>query len=384
LVDHCLLLLLLKDRESGRDLSNHGRQYESGIEESGQQDRDSANFSVGKITMKFGVTLAALSAILCTPAFAATPVAEHGALSVNGVRVVDARNRPVALVGVSFFWSNTGYGQERFYNTGAVHSFAKDWNVSLIRAAMGAEGTGSYKTDPQINKARVRTLVDAAIEEGIYVIIDWHSYSAHEDDPQLAITFFTEIAREYGRYPNIIYEIYNEPMKVSWKDQVKPYAERVIDAIRAIDSSNLIIVGSPEWDHDVDVAASDPITARKNVVYSLHFYAGSHKEELRQKAARAMALGAPLFVSEWGSVNSDGGGPVDTDEVARWQKFVRDNCLSQAAFAVSDKAESTSIFKAGVSASGPWKDSDLTSSGQLIRNLFKSAPRTCIPISNRE
>lgn len=327
--------------------------------------------------MKFAITLAALSATLCTFAFAAKPVAKHGVLSVDGTRIVDAHKRAVALVGVSFFWSNTGYGQERFYNAGAVHTFAEKWHVSVIRAAMGAEGRGSYKEDPQINKARVTTLVDAAIKEGIYVIIDWHSYSAHEDDPQLAIDFFTEIARMYGRHPNIIYEIYNEPMKVSWKDQVKPYAVRVIDAIRAIDPSNLIIVGSPEWDQDVDIAASDPITARKNIVYSLHFYAGSHKEELRQKAAKAMALGAPLFVSEWGSVNSDGGGPVDTDEVAKWQKFMRDNCLSQAAFAVSDKGESTSMFKAGVSASGPWKDSDLTTSGLLIRNLLKDAPQTC-------
>ena len=36
------------------------------------------------------------------------------------------------------------------------------------------------------------------------------------------------MAKKYGKHPNIIYEIYNEPLVVSWDDVIKPYAENVI------------------------------------------------------------------------------------------------------------------------------------------------------------
>ena len=323
--------------------------------------------------------IAALSLISLSPADAFTAVGDHGALHVAGTHLADVHGKATALSGVSFFWSNTHYGQERFYNADAVHTFASDWGVTVIRAAMGVDGTGGYKSDKIANIRRVKTLVDAAIKDGIYVIIDWHSYQADEDGSDLAIEFFKDMATTYGKAPNIIYEIYNEPMKVSWAGRVKPYAEAVIDAIRAVDRSNLIIVGSPEWDQDVDTAAADPIVGRDNIVYALHFYAGDHKQPIRDKATKALALGAPLFVSEWGSVNSDGSGVVNAEEAEKWLAFIHANCLSEASFAVSDKTEGTSIFKPGVSSTGPWKDEELTPSGLLVRNLLRQSRTNCKP-----
>jgi endoglucanase len=326
---------------------------------------------------RFLAAAAAVACLAAMPVQAATPVSAHGALSVEGTHIVDAHGRPVALSGVSFFWDNTGWGQERFYNAGAVKTFARDWHASLIRAAMGVDAKGGYLDDAKDNAARVDTLVRAAIKEGVYVIIDWHSHHAH-DKPEAAVAFFTKMAGKYGKYPNVIYELYNEPLNTAdWHGQVKPYAETVIDAIRKVDPHNLIVVGSPAWDQDVDVAAADPITGRANIVYSLHFYAGTHKDALRAKAAKAIALGAPLFVSEWGSVNADGGGAVDTAETAKWQQFMADNCLSQANWAVSDKKEGAAMFKPGTRADGHWTDADLTPSGQLTRDIVRNALQTC-------
>ncbi|WP_443749947.1 glycoside hydrolase family 5 protein [Asticcacaulis solisilvae] len=322
-------------------------------------------------------TAAAMACLYAGAALAATPVETHGALHVDGTHVVDAHGAPVALSGVSFFWDNTGWGEERFYNAGAVKTFARDWHASLIRAAMGVDAKGGYLDDPHGNEARVDTLVKAAIHEGIYVIIDWHSHHAHEK-PEAAVAFFTRMAGKYGKYPNVIYELYNEPLNTTdWHGQVKPYAETVIDAIRKVDANNLIVVGSPTWDQDVDVAAADPIAGRNNIVYSLHFYAGTHKDDLRKKAAKAIALGAPLFVSEWGSVNADGNGGVDVEETARWQQFMADNCLSQANWAVSDKNEGAAMFIPGTRADGHWRESDLTASGKLTRDIVRAAPQTC-------
>jgi len=162
-----------------------------------------------------------------------TPVEKHGALSVVGPHIRDQNDQITSLAGPSFFWSNSGWGQERFYTKGAVETFAKDWNAGIIRAAMGAENNGSYLRDPKGNLKRVETVVNAAIENGIYVIIDWHSHSA-EKDIEESKRFFTAMAEKYGDYPNVIYEIYNEPLNTTdWSTVVKPYAEELITPSQA-------------------------------------------------------------------------------------------------------------------------------------------------------
>ena len=80
------------------------------------------------------------------------------------------------------------------------------------------------------------------------------------------------MALEYGAFPNVIYEIYNEPLNVSWSNVIKPYAMSVISIIREIDPDNLIIVGTPNWSQRVDMAAQDPIVEFENIAYTLHFY----------------------------------------------------------------------------------------------------------------
>jgi endoglucanase len=325
--------------------------------------------------MKRTALLAAALCLSSMVAVAATPVATHGALALKGNQLVDKAGKPVALAGPSFFWSNTGWDQEKFYNAAAVKTFATDWNASVVRAAMGVDAPGGLLQDPA-NEARVEALVDAAIANGVYVIIDWHSHHAEQFTDQ-SIAFFKRMATKYGKTPNVIYELYNEPLReATWGTVIKPYATKVIAAIRAIDPDNLIIVGTPSWSQDVEVAAADPIKGH-NIVYALHFYAGTHKQDLRNKADAARKLGAPLFVSEWGSVNADGNGGVNVEETKLWQDYLRKNCLSQAQWAVSDRNEGASLFKVGTSGTGPWTEADLTDSGKLLRAVLKNWKTSC-------
>jgi endoglucanase len=297
----------------------------------------------------------------------AGPVSEHGALHVDGHRIVGADGRAVSLAGNSFFWSQW---MGRFYNAGTVDWLRSDWKSGVIRAAMGVE-EGGYLAHPETETAHVSALVDAAIAADIYVIIDWHDHRANQHTEQ-AVAFFQEMARKYGRHPNIMYEIFNEPKgDVTWSGDVKPYAEKVIAAIRAIDPANLIIVGSPHWSQDVDVAAADPIAAR-NIAYSLHFYAGTHRQWLRDKALVALNKNLPVFVTEWGTCNADGNGPVDRAETALWMAFMREWQLSHCNWSVSDKKESASILVAGASSTGHWAENELTESGRLVREWTRA------------
>jgi len=217
-----------------------------------------------------------------------------------------------------------------------------------------------------------------AIENGMYVIIDWHSHHA-EDFQSDAVQFFTRMAQRYGDTENVIYEIYNEPITRDWSNTIKPYAEEVIAAIRAIDPDNLIIVGTGFFSQDVDIASDDPITGQNNIAYTLHFYAGTHGESLRQRAETAIDNGLALMVTEWGTVNANGDGDVDQFSTEEWLLFMDMHSISHLNWSVHDKDEGASVLRANASPNGGWPDSDLTASGLFVREIVRDW-LTCLEV----
>src|SRR5690606_6941617 len=153
---------------------------------------------------------------------------QYGQLSISGNKIVDKNGDAVQLRGMSFFWSQW-MGQ--FYNKETVKWLVDDWQCTVVRAALAVDEADGYITNPDVEKAKIIAVVVTCIEEGIYVIIDWHSHHA-ENYLDEAKTFFSEMAQKYGDYPNVIYEPYNEPLEVSWTGVLKPYHEAVIAAIR--------------------------------------------------------------------------------------------------------------------------------------------------------
>jgi endoglucanase len=131
-----------------------------------------------------------------------------------------------------------------------------------------------------------------------------------------------------------------------------------------------VIVGTPRWSQDVDVAAASPITTDPNVAYTLHFYAATHKQWLRDKAQKAVAAGLPLFVTEWGTCEANGNGALDQAETQTWLAFLNDNHISWANWALNDKDEACSALKPGAGTAGPWPATVLTPSGALIKSLL--------------
>ena len=298
----------------------------------------------------------------------------YGKLNVAGNIIIDQNSNPVTLRGMSLFWSQI---KGKYYNKECVKWLRDDWNCSVVRAAMGIEEADSidgYLINKEKELNKVLTVIDAAIEYGIYVIVDWHDHHAHKNVEE-AKKFFGMIAKKYGDKPNIIYEIYNEPMQISWENDVKPYSEEVIKTIREFDKDNLIFVGSPTWAQDVDIASKDPLQF-ENIVYTLHFYASSHKEDLRRKAQIALDNNVALFVSEFGTCEYTGDGIIDTVEVERWFDFMEKNNIGWCNWSIGDKVESSAALIKGAHENGNWKKSDISRSGTILRNKLKKINNT--------
>ncbi|HEX9934247.1 MAG TPA: cellulase family glycosylhydrolase [bacterium] len=284
-----------------------------------------------------------------------------GQLRVEGNRIVNKEGRPVTLRGMSLYWSQW---KGKYYNADCIKWLRDDWKCTVVRAAMAVEN-GGYLTNPAAEESKITTVVQECIDLGMYVIIDWHDHNAHLHQ-NAAAAFFKKMAQLYGEFPNVIYEIYNEPEQVSWGSVVKPYSEAVIGEIRAVDPDNVIIMGTPSWCQDVHLAAADPIKG-SNLAYGLHYYAASHKQWLRDRAAAALNKGIALFASEFGTCEYTGSGVLDYVETGKWFDFMEANAVSWCNWSIADLTETSAALKPNASSTGNWAASDLSDSGKLVR-----------------
>jgi endoglucanase len=159
------------------------------------------------------ITLALLTS--CGTSF----VGNHGQLSVKGTQLVDKNQKHVMLRGMSFGWHSMW---PRFYNKSAVSWLKKDFHANVVRAALGVEHGefGNYMKDKKFAKEKIYAVIDGAIKNNIYVIVDWHSHNINLNE---AKEFFDEVSQKYGKYPHVIYEVFNEPDYETWAE-VKAYS----------------------------------------------------------------------------------------------------------------------------------------------------------------
>lgn len=289
-------------------------------------------------------------------------------LQVVGSQLCDESGSPVMLRGISLGWHNLW---PRFYNKGAVKWLAKEWHADVIRAAVGASSVDdNYLENPEFALQCVTPVIEAAIKNKVYVIIDWHSHEMHTAQ---AKSFFSQMAKKYGKHPNIIYELYNEPVNDSWQD-LKQYATEIITEIRRYDPDNLILMGCPHWDQDIDLVAASPLEGVSNVMYTVHFYAATHKDYLRDKMRKAVEGGLPVFVSECAGMEASGDGPLDANEWQKWVDTMEQLRISYVCWSLSDKNETCSMLLPRAKSCGDWTDDLIKPWGKMARAAINKKP----------
>lgn len=314
--------------------------------------------------MKFKPCIALLLlGIIVSMNLQAQPVKKHGMLSVKGTQLVDEHGKTTVLNGVSYGWHNWW---PRFYNKESVKWLATDWKCSVVRAAMGVEPKSGYIDKPEWSQGKIEAVIQGAIQNNIYVLIDWHSHSLRLNEAKV---FFADMAHKYGKHPHVIYELFNEPVKDSWP-VIKDYSVELIKTIRAIDPDNIILVGSPHWDQDIHIVADDPITGYENIMYTCHFYAATHGRSLRERCDYALKKGIPIFISESAGMDASGNGPINYSEWKSWIDWCKSNKISLISWSIADKNESCSMLKTSASSDGKWKEQDMKESGIKTRELL--------------
>ena len=304
-----------------------------------------------------------------------TPYGQHGALHVENGKLTDADGNTVQLYGMSthgIAWF------PQYINYDSFRTLRDDWNTNCIRLAMYTAEYGGYCAggDKEQLKQLVRDGVSYATELGMYVIVDWHILS--DCDPNQnkdeAIAFFREMSEAFADNDNVLYEICNEPNSGTSWDSIKSYAEEVIPVIREQKPDAVILVGTPTWSQEIDKAAASPLTF-DNVMYTLHFYAGTHKDDLRNRLETCAQNNLPVFVSEFGMCDASGNGANDFDSTTKWLDLLNKYQISFCCWNLANKDESSSVFKAASTALSDWTDEDFNESGRWIRDYFRKMPQ---------
>lgn len=317
-----------------------------------------------KLIRILSIAAAFMAGVFCMSAV--TPVERHGNLRVEGTQLVNSNGEPVQLRGVSMGWHNMW---PRFYNPGTVARLADDWGADMVRCSIGVAHLDSgFDCDSIAAYAAVDNIVQGALDKGIYVLVDFHSHPNKLDD---AKRFFTHVASKYKGIPNLLYEIWNEPTEVNW-DECKEYAEALIPVIRSFSPEAIVVVPTPRWDQEVDKAADNPVTAHGNLLYSLHYYATTHTQWLRDKADYALSKGLPLIMSECAGMEHTGDGVINPKEWDEWMQYADRNGISWVAWSISDKDETCSMLRPSAASDGrEWKDTDLKPWAILVKHYLK-------------
>ena len=270
-------------------------------------------------------------------------VSNNGMLSIKDGKIVNKKGNNLTLRGLS---THNLYWYGRIYNKKNLKEIVETWGINVFRIAVYTNPAeeGYIKNKNQIKQ--IEKIIDYCIELDIYVIVDWHILIDNNPNTyrEEAKDFFDKISLKYKDSSNIIYEICNEPNgeDVTWNEDIKPYAEEVIQVIRKNTKKSLVIVGLADWCKDID-SAKENLLDDKNTIYAVHFYAGNQNNQLKEEISSALKEKMPLIVTECGATNESGDGKLYKNEFIKWIEYLEKNNISWIVWQLSEKDEASSL-----------------------------------------
>ncbi len=313
-----------------------------------------------------------------------TPFGKHGKLQLKQVEgytapvIVDQHGKPYQLRGASthgMHWNE----MTPFVNKDAFQSLRDEWGVNMVRLVSYVTQGGYTEGAGSLLDTKIQEGVKYAKELGMYVLVDWH---IHAENPHTtkaqAEEFFRKYAAMYRDYDNVIFEICNEPTGVEWYNgsggDLYSYCKDIAGIIRDAGSNALVICGTNTWSQDVEDVAKKPLKddGFQNILYTFHFYSGSHYNDKMDKVRTATAAGTPIFVTEFGICDASGNGGYDTANADKWIELLDGYNISYACWSLCNKNESASYLLPSCSRRSGWLESDLSKTGIWLVNTYRA------------
>jgi endoglucanase len=237
-------------------------------------------------------------------------------LSTSGRFIRDPQGNNVILRGVSLVDVSVANTRPRnaIALTNMLTNDADGWYARVVRFPVYPneidEQPGWLANPDAYFNNHLDPAIQNCISRQIYCIIDWHYISDYTSSTIDTTTraFWSYVAPRYANNPNVIFELFNEPINPdnwsTWKATAQPW----VNLIRSFAPNNLILIGGPRWSQNMSSAASDPFVGN-NLVYVAHIYPQHGGQGTWDSWFGNAANTVPFFITEWGWQN---GGAVPT------------------------------------------------------------------------
>lgn len=295
----------------------------------------------------------------------ANTVIYNGWLKINDTSIINQFGEKVILKGLSS--NGIQWDTSDCVNNNTLKYLNRNWNINVFRIAVYTEEQG-YISNKEGIYNKVEELINKCINANIYAIVDWHINNDGNPNKYKneAMEFFDRLSKKYSKCPNLIYEICNEPNDVSWELEIVPYANDVITTIRKNSPKSLIIVGTPNFSREITVVANRKLEFN-NILYSYHFYAGTHKIVDSTQIEYASSQKLPIIVSECGTSEYTGDGKNDYAESEKWLNKLKEYEISWIAWSYSYQNESSAILTQNIKNNLDDIENCLTENGKYIK-----------------
>ena len=145
----------------------------------------------------------------------------------------------------------------------------------------------------------------------------------------------------------------------------------MIKLIREITKDSIILCGTPDYCKQLKPVLEAPIEGEKNIMYTLHFYSGTHKEDLRKELTSSIENGLPIFISEFGISEANGDGNINIEEADKWIELLNNKNISYVYWNLSNKDEKAAFLKSTTTKLKEWKGEEISEAGNWFVNIIK-------------
>ncbi|MEO8100356.1 MAG: glycoside hydrolase family 5 protein [Acidobacteriota bacterium] len=286
-------------------------------------------------------------------------------LAAHGPRILNSQGRRVRLRGVNrsgmeYSVSDEGFAAAAGITENHIAQLVRDWRANVIRLPFNQDwalrGHGPFSAEDYLTD--LDRVIGWAAQSGAYTLLDLQWLDAEREfgaDRQFVAPLpnpetpglWSMLASRYRDQPAVLFDIFNEPhdrlqddpyplfrpdgslyppahRRVSMTEW-QPWAELLIDTIRAEAPEALIFVSGVNWGYALRGFPLD----RPNLVYSTHVYPGKGARWF--EAFGHLANVVPVFAGEFG------GRDADLEWGARLLDYFDELDIGWAAWSISDE-----------------------------------------------